>query len=158
MSTSTDTRHVFETFEGASGFTCTAMVLDEHGHGDQCGRSADDDTVHLLPTSGRCYLCGDPKDHGGLPHGDVTGDYLVRADVNPCPLGDFGCSLGEGHNGPHQLPEHAAPVDDDRWVDRQGDVWHFGADGLMHTRETRPFTREHVERKWGPLRPVEVPR
>jgi protein gp37 len=38
------------------------------------------------------------------------------------------------------------------WVDRHGDVWEFGADGLMHTAETAPFPREHVERKWGPLK------
>lgn len=37
------------------------------------------------------------------------------------------------------------------WRDNQGDIWHDGADGLMHTRETAPFPREHVERKWGPL-------
>lgn len=40
------------------------------------------------------------------------------------------------------------------WVDRQGDVWRVGDDGLMHTPETAPFPREHVERKWGPLRLV----
>lgn len=39
------------------------------------------------------------------------------------------------------------------WVDRHGDVWRLGADGLMHTPETAPFPREHVEKKWGPLRP-----
>jgi hypothetical protein len=38
------------------------------------------------------------------------------------------------------------------WIDNQGDVWEMGADGQMHTRETRPFPREHVEKKWGPLR------
>ena len=42
------------------------------------------------------------------------------------------------------------------WIDRDGDVWHLGADGLMHTPETAPFPREHVERKWGPLRPARV--
>lgn len=40
------------------------------------------------------------------------------------------------------------------WVDRHGDVWRRGDDGLMHTRETRPFPREYVERKWGPLAPA----
>lgn len=38
--------------------------------------------------------------------------------------------------------------------DRHGDVWTLGDDGLMHTPETRPFPREHVEKKWGPLAPV----
>lgn len=37
------------------------------------------------------------------------------------------------------------------WKDRHGDVWVIGSDGLLHTRETRPFPRELVERKWGPL-------
>jgi len=39
-------------------------------------------------------------------------------------------------------------------IDKQGDVWVEGDDGLMHTPETRPFPRDYVERKWGPLRPV----
>lgn len=38
--------------------------------------------------------------------------------------------------------------------DRHGDIWTLGPDGLMHTPETAPFPREHVEHKWGPL--VEV--
>lgn len=45
-------------------------------------------------------------------------------------------------------------MNDTRWIDRQGDVWTPGPDGLLHTPETAPFTREHVERKWGPLRPL----
>lgn len=40
------------------------------------------------------------------------------------------------------------------WKDRHGDVWVVGPDGLLWTNETRPFPRELVERKWGPL--VEV--
>jgi hypothetical protein len=39
------------------------------------------------------------------------------------------------------------------WTDRQGDVWRLGKDGLLHTPETAPFPREHVEKKWGPLVP-----
>lgn len=39
-----------------------------------------------------------------------------------------------------------------RWVDKWGDVWQVGDDGLLHTPETAPFPREYVERKWGPLR------
>ena len=42
------------------------------------------------------------------------------------------------------------------WRDCQGDLWVEGSDGLMHTRETAPFPREHVEKKWGPLVPVLV--
>ncbi|TSD68107.1 hypothetical protein [Aeromicrobium piscarium] len=40
------------------------------------------------------------------------------------------------------------------WADRHGDLWTLGDDGLLHTPETAPFTREHVEKKWGPLRPT----
>lgn len=40
------------------------------------------------------------------------------------------------------------------WVDKHGDVWTLGADGLLHTLETRPFPPEYVEKKWGPLRPA----
>lgn len=47
------------------------------------------------------------------------------------------------------MSEHQA------WIDQHGDVWREGDDGLMHTRETAPFPREHVERKWGPLQLVE---
>lgn len=37
------------------------------------------------------------------------------------------------------------------WRDKQNDVWYEGDDGLMHSHETAPFPREHVEKKWGPL-------
>lgn len=42
------------------------------------------------------------------------------------------------------------------WMDRQGDVWQVCTDGLMRTSETRPFPREYVEKKWGPLRLIET--
>ena len=48
-------------------------------------------------------------------------------------------------------------TDEQTWVDRQGDVWRMGDDGLMHTPETAPFPREHVEKKWGPLRLSTLP-
>lgn len=41
-----------------------------------------------------------------------------------------------------------------RLRDKHGDVWRFEGDGLLHTRETAPFSIEHVMKKWGPLRPV----
>jgi hypothetical protein len=44
-------------------------------------------------------------------------------------------------------------VEPDAWVDRHGDVWRLGNDGLLWTEDTAPFPREHVEKKWGPLRP-----
>lgn len=37
------------------------------------------------------------------------------------------------------------------WIDRHGDVWTENEDGLMETPDTRPFPREHVEKKWGPI-------
>jgi hypothetical protein len=27
-----------------------------------------------------CYICGDPRDHDGEPHGIATGDHKTRAD------------------------------------------------------------------------------
>jgi len=42
-----------------------------------------------------------------------------------------------------------------KWIDQQGDIWVLGADGLMHTPETVPFPREYVEKKWGPLKPLD---
>lgn len=52
----------------------------------------------------------------------------------------------------HQLVNSEALA----WVDRHGDVWRMGDDGLMWTPETAPFSREHVEKKWGPLRLVDT--
>lgn len=78
-----------------------------------------------LQPPGRCYLCGDAHNHGGYPHGEVTGDYRVRADVNPCTGADFGCSLGEGHDGPHERPAcgcYATPTAGfDRRCEQHGD-------------------------------------
>ncbi|WNN94980.1 hypothetical protein SEA_MAGRITTE_3 [Microbacterium phage Magritte] len=45
-----------------------------------------------------------------------------------------------------------------QWRDRQGDVWELGDDGLLHSFETAPFSREHVEKKWGPLIPIPATR
>ncbi len=42
----------------------------------------------------------------------------------------------------------------ERLIDKQGDVWTKGVDGLWHTPETRPFPLEHIEKKWGPLTPA----
>ena len=56
-----------------------------------------------------CFICKDPEDHRGRPHGEATGDGRVRADVEPdlcgleaCDLGGFcqarsGCEFGEPH-------------------------------------------------------------
>lgn len=79
--------------------------------------------------------------------------------------GDAGCadgfSDGQGHslrcqidNRPQPTPS-AEPVA--AWRDRHGDEWTEGDDGLMHTRETAPFSREYVEKKWGPLVAVAAP-
>ncbi|WP_394254728.1 hypothetical protein [Pseudoclavibacter helvolus] len=38
-----------------------------------------------------------------------------------------------------------------QWRDCHGDIWTPGEDGLLHSPETAPFPREHVEKKWGPL-------
>lgn len=50
--------------------------------------------------------------------------------------------------------DRSGQSDENAVIDKHGDVWRLGADGLMHTPETTPFPREYVERKWGPLRPV----
>lgn len=49
---------------------------------------------------------------------------------------------------------HRPGVDGFVWRDNQGDLWAEDADGLMHSMETTPFPREHVEKKWGPLVPI----
>lgn len=71
------------------------------------------------------------------------------------------CTLCLQGSGP--CPEHRVPpaprevfigLTPRAWRDRQGDIWRLGDDGLLHTPETAPFSREHVERKWGPLEPI----
>lgn len=42
-----------------------------------------------------------------------------------------------------------------RWRDKQGDIWTLSPEGILETPETAPFPYEHVEKKWGPLVPLE---
>lgn len=80
-------------------------------------------------------------------------DYLARAEAeNWAYLPDL-----DGHDSHALAAEVVAADSASAWRDRQGDVWELGADGLMHTPETAPFSREHVEKKWGPLIPVARP-
>lgn len=48
-------------------------------------RQAKDEAAQMLlgnmPGNDRCQICGEVGDHGGLPHGEVTGDGLTRDDV-----------------------------------------------------------------------------
>lgn len=61
------------------------------------------------------------------------------------------CTLGIGHEGPHMHARRTWEDKPERLRDKQGDIWTPGPDGLLHSHETRPFPREYVERKWGPL-------
>lgn len=58
---------------------------------------------------------------------------------------------GVRFHGVRTVPTPGVPL-----MDRQGDVWTLGADGLMHTPETAPFPHAYVEKKWGPLIPASV--
>jgi hypothetical protein len=49
--------------------------------------------------------------------------------------------------------DHTSDRPASSWTDRQGDVWRLREGSLLHTPETAPFPREHVEKKWGPLVP-----
>ena len=41
------------------------------------------------------------------------------------------------------------------WIDRHGDVWVFpGGGDTGYSFETQPFSRTHIEKKWGPLTPL----
>lgn len=41
------------------------------------------------------------------------------------------------------------------WADRHGDVWVFpGGGDTGYSFETQPFSRTHIEKKWGPLAPL----
>lgn len=61
------------------------------------------------------------------------------------------CVREPDHEGPHRSFGGSEWGPERRWRDRHGDVWTEGSDGLLHTPETAPFSREHVEKKWGPL-------
>lgn len=55
-------------------------------------------------------------------------------------------------------PSEAGKADErEAWIDRHGDIWTVGAGGLLHTPETRPFSREYIEKKWGPLERAAYP-
>lgn len=85
-----------------------------------------------------------PDAENGLPNACACGDFYhprfgPNTDGEPCEwCQDCACSVSDHH----------------AWTDRQGDVWRYGIDGLMHTPETAPFSREYVEKKWGPLHPA----
>ena len=64
------------------------------------------------------------------------------------------CMRPAGHEKTDgRVPRHDSTQ---AWIDRYDDVWTLGDDGLLHSFETAPFPREHVEKKWGPLRPTAV--
>ena len=46
------------------------------------------------------------------------------------------------------------PVISTAWRDRQGDLWRYDTDGLLHLYGMRPFAYEEVEKRWGPLVPA----
>lgn len=42
-----------------------------------------------------------------------------------------------------------------QWMDRHGDRWIYDpSDNLLHSPETRAFTLDHIQKKWGPLIPI----
>lgn len=118
-----------------------------NGRRYQVSQGSDQRTVEWDGYTIEAVLSDHPGDFATVEEGfwrmDDVRAYLARAEAEaweylPDVNGD----------DPHERAEPAA------WRDRQGDVWVLGADGLMHTPETAPFTREHVEKKWGPLIPV----
>jgi hypothetical protein len=106
-------------------------------------------TEHTAENDARC-ACGaltlrttaSERHDRGLHGSDLCiGHPSPDTDGEPCEwCQDCACSVTEHH----------------AWTDRVGDVWQYGIDGLMHTPETTPFPREHVEKKWGPLRLARV--
>jgi hypothetical protein len=105
--------HPFESFDGASGYSCTAMVMRDGG-GDQCGLPAgvhpSRELVEAGKAHGPCYICGAVDNHGGMPHGDYTGDGQTRENHAPCcaACGGAGATIsgpcsdcyGTGHTHP----------------------------------------------------------
>lgn len=93
--------------------------------------------------------------------GEIARVHWGHVDARPTSLhGNGAAALGQTSLDPSKVTcklcvDLLLTTDSLSWVDRQGDVWRRGDDGLMHTPETRPFPREHVARKWGPLRLVD---
>lgn len=100
-----------------------------------------------------CIHCGRPFE--GYAH--MEGDYRGKQRCSP---GDSGLQYGYNAHPvgtPCERPCLGEVYPDTGpWRDRQGDVWGLGEDGLLWTRETMPFPRYHIVKKWGPLVPVEA--
>lgn len=65
-----------------------ACGFGEHEHGPVCHANCPScrgevitSWQGVMPGNDRCQICGEVGDHGGLPHGEVTGDGLTRDDV-----------------------------------------------------------------------------
>lgn len=118
----------------------TAMSHETHGQcfcgpGAHCnGGSSCQGGCGWKPTVRRC----EARD----PHAAAT------ARGSRCVLDDDGHEDHRDAFGEMFTTHDAEPT---AWRDRHGDIWRLGADGRMHSPETAPFTREHVEKNWGPL-------
>lgn len=83
---------------------------------------------------------------------DPNEHRLIGPQHRPeCTCGSWKAPLGT--NSTRAFDQHLVYVRGP-WVDRHGDVWSLGDDGLLHSYETAPFPRERVEKKWGPLLPI----
>jgi hypothetical protein len=94
--------------------------------------------------------------HKGIYWRGSHGGYYARrrGDWQPVGDGEFSPMPKDARPGVWFIGVRTVPVPGVDLVDKHGDVWTLGDDGLLHTPETAAFPREHVEKKWGPLVPA----
>jgi len=82
---------------------------------------------------------------------DRVGDWFaLNADDAAALLERLAVAEGAG---PREVEPHGDQPP--AWIDRHGDVWIFpGGGDTGYSFETQPFSRAHIERKWGPLAPL----
>ncbi|MGW6600556.1 hypothetical protein [Streptomyces sp. NPDC055036] len=80
-------RRVFRTGLGLSSQAMKARVALEDlawDHGTEIYRVEQLEHMKIdaaYMQDGPCFICGDPVDHYGVPHGIATGDGRLRADI-----------------------------------------------------------------------------
>lgn len=87
MSAKTESTHYLSGFcSGGAEWAHDRCPNDWRGKpcGCPCHRAPEAPEVEaVMPGAGPCAICQDPEDHGGLPHGEVTGDGRQRESPRP---------------------------------------------------------------------------
>lgn len=87
--------------------------------------------------------------HEAVDH--LLNNIGVEPRTEDCPNCLVPGPVGQHYDGQAYGCDPSRTISRQMYRDRHGDRWTEGADGLYYSRETRPFSLEHVEKKWGPL-------